>query len=468
MSRDPKPRNPGSGEVTNLRIPPWSNQAEQALLGALMLDNETWDVIADQVREEDFYRHNHRLIFRGIRQLADKRSPFDVVTLSEVLGRHGWLEDAGGLEYLATMAKDTPSASNIVAYAHIVREKSIQRQLIHAGTTISDLAFNPENQNLGELLQQADQAVFSITQQYERGASGPVAPGPILQRIVEKVSVLYEQNVEVIGLPTGFRELDQLTGGWKPGQFILVGGRPSMGKSSLAMQFAEHAALVQGVPVLVFSLEMEADELLMRSVSSLASIPGSRLSRGRLHDEEFAFMNAAITRLSEAPLRIDATPALTAWEIRARARRQARAMGPLGLILIDYIQIMGTGQSGSRSEETRNEAVAEIARSLKALAKELGVPVIALSQLNRKLEERPDKRPRLSDLRDSGALEQDSDVVIFVYRDEKYKKDSPDKGIAEIIVEKQRNGETGTVRLKFEGEYTRFRDIVDYGAMGGY
>ena len=439
-----------------LKVPPNSIQAEQSVLGGLMLDNQTWDSVADKIVETDFYRKDHRLIFRAIAQLAEKQIPFDVVTLSEALEATGELENAGGLAYLGMLAKDTPSAANIVAYANIVRDRSVLRQLIHVGTTISDSAFNPEGRDTAELLESAERQVFEIAEQKQRGQGGFQSIKSLLATAVDKIETLFEQEGNITGASTGFNDFDEMTSGLQPSDLIIVAGRPSMGKTTIAMNMAENIAIKNDKPVAVFSMEMPGDSLAMRMMSSLGRIDQHKVRTGKLDDDEWPRLTSAINLLAETKLFIDDTPALTPTEVRSRARRLVREHGPLGLIVLDYLQLMQSPASG----DNRVQQISDISRGLKALAKELNVPVIALSQLNRNLEQRPNKRPVMSDLRESGGIEQDADLIVFVYRDEVYNPDSPDKGIAEIIIGKQRNGPIGTVRLTFLGQYTRFENYA--------
>lgn len=450
--------------IDKLKVPPHSVQAEQSLLGGLMLDNQTWDTVADRVGEEDFYRRDHRLIFRAISQLAERQEPFDVVTLSETLERTGELEDAGGLAYLGALARDTPSAANIGAYANIVRERSVLRQLIHVGTEISNSAFDTEGRGTANLLEFAEQQVFQIAEQRQRGAGGFKPIKALLAEAVDKIETLYQQDGSITGAGTGFTDFDEMTSGLQPSDLIIIAGRPSMGKTTFAMNIAENVAIKGDKPVAVFSMEMPGDQLAMRMMSSLGRIDQHKVRTGNLDDEEWPRMTSAINLLAEAALYIDDTPALTPVEVRARARRLVREHGPLGLLVLDYLQLM----QSPASRENRVAQISDISRSLKALAKELNVPVIALSQLNRNLEQRPNKRPVMSDLRESGSIEQDADVIVFIYRDEVYNEDSPDKGIAEINIGKQRNGPIGTVRLTFLGQYTRFENFTpdSYGDEG--
>ncbi len=447
-----------------LRVPPHSLQAEQSLLGGLMLDNQTWDSVADKVNDGDFYRREHRLIFAAIRDLAARDQPFDVVTLAEWLERTGQLEDAGGLPYLGVIATGTPSAANVKAYAKIVRERSVLRQLISVGTGISDIAFNTEGREVAELLDEAERRVFEIAEQEQRGGGGFQPLRSLLGKAVERIEILFQRNEPITGLPTGFADFDEMTSGLQPSDLIIVAGRPSMGKTSFAMNLAENVALAVKRPVAIFSMEMPGDALAMRMMSSLGRIDQHRVRTGKLEEDEWPRLTSAVNMLADAPMYIDDTPALSPTEVRARARRLKREHGDLALIVLDYLQLMQVpGNSENRATE-----ISAISRALKALAKELKVPVVALSQLNRSLEQRPNKRPVMSDLRESGAIEQDADLIVFIYRDEVYHEDSKDKGVAEIIIGKQRNGPIGTTRLTFLGKYTKFENYISdvYGDEG--
>jgi replicative DNA helicase len=442
--------------VEALKIPPYSITAEQAVIGALMLDKQAWDKVADFLIEDDFYRRDHQLIYRAIKMLAEKQSPLDVITLSETLEQLGWLEECGGLAYLATLAKETPSAANIVAYAEIVREKSVLRKLISSGSEIADLAFYPQGRQTIELIESAEQKVFHIADQYRRKGTGFSPIKPLLAKAIDRIELLFQKEGHITGASTGFTDFDDMTSGMQPSDLVIVAGRPSMGKTSFAMNIAEHVAIKEQLPVAVFSMEMPGEQLAMRMISSLGRIDQHRVRTGKLEDDEWPRMTSAINILVETKLFIDDTPAMTPTEIRARCRRLAREHeGKLGLVVLDYLQLMQSPGAESRVNE-----ISDISRSLKALAKELNVPVVALSQLNRSLEQRPNKRPVMSDLRESGAIEQDADVIVFIYRDEVYNKDTSDKGSAEIIIAKQRNGPIGTTRLTFLGQYTRFENFI--------
>ena len=444
--------------MESLRVPPHNIHAEQSLLGGLMLDNSTWDRIADMVVESDLYRREHRLIFRAVTKLAGADQPFDVVTLAETLERTEQLEAAGGLSYIGTLVNETPSAANIKAYAKIVRETSVLRQMITAGTEIADSGYNPGGRDASELLDAAERRVFEIAEQETRGGSPGFQPiKTLLTKAVERIDDLYRRDEPITGLATGFKDFDDMTSGLQPSDLIIVAGRPSMGKTSFAMNLAEHAAIQGGKPVAVFSMEMPGDALAMRMMASLGRIDSHRVRTGKLEDDEWPRLTSAVNILAGAALFIDDTPALSPTELRARARRLKREHGDLGLVVIDYLQLMQV----PGSNENRTTEISEISRSLKALAKELSVPVIALSQLNRSLEQRPNKRPVMSDLRESGAIEQDADLIVFIYRDEVYNTESKDKGVAEIIIAKQRNGPIGLCRLAFLGKYTKFENYTD-------
>lgn len=442
-------------DFASLKVPPHSLEAEQAVLGGLMVDNLAWERVADQVREDDFYRHDHQLIFRALATLAEQQQPMDVVTVSEWLKAADMLEDAGGLAYLGALAADTPSAANIQAYAEIVRERSVLRQLIQAGTRVAGSAFQPDGRSSKELLDEAERAIFEIAETSGRFRKGFVGVRDVLPTVVERIDVLSRQDGTVTGLATGFQDFDEMTSGLQPADLVIVAARPSMGKTTFAMNVAEHAALKGGSPVAVFSMEMPADALAMRMLSSLGRVELQKIRTGKLDDEDWPRLTSTMSLLSEARLFIDDSAGLSPQEMRARARRLKREHG-LGLIVVDYLQLMQI----PGFKENRTGEISEISRGLKSMAKELDVPVVALSQLNRSLEQRPNKRPVMSDLRESGAIEQDADVIVFIYRDEVYNEESPDKGSAEIIIGKQRNGPIGTCRLTFLGKYTRFENYI--------
>ncbi len=449
--------------VDPLKRPPHSVEAEQSILGGLLLDNQAWDKVSTKLCEADFYRIEHRILYRSLLNLAKKRQPFDVVTLLDTLTSNGELDDVGGETYIFELASNTPSVANVSAYADIVREKSVQRQLISVATEIADAAYNPGQREVPELLDFAERHVFAIAEQ-TASEGGPELIKSILVRTVEKIDALYHSGESITGLPSGLSELDELTSGLQPSDLVIIAGRPSMGKTTLAMNIAEHAAIKSTKIVLVFSMEMPADSLAMRMMSSLGRIDQHRIRTGKLDDDDWPRVTSAVHMLSEASLFVDDTPALSPAEMRARARRLMKEHGQLGLIVVDYLQLM---KVPGLKADNRTAEISEISRSLKALAKELNVPVIALSQLNRSLEQRHDKRPVMSDLRESGAIEQDADLIVFIYRDEVYNDDSPDKGIAEIIIAKQRNGPIGRTKVAFLGKYTRFEDLAFSGYQGG-
>ena len=448
----------GQSAAEALKVPPQSVEAEQSVLGGLMLEGQAWDRVADKITEADFYRKEHRLIFRAIGALAEESSPADVVTVSEWLDKHQELQNAGGLAYLASLANNTPSAANIAAYANIVRERAILRNLIHTATRISGSAYSPEGQSASDILDFAERSIFDISEQgaHRRGGFAPLKT--LLTRAVDRIDTLFRAESAITGVSTGFKDLDDMTSGLQAGDLVIVAGRPSMGKTSLAMNIAESTAVGSKLPVAIFSMEMPGEQLAMRMMASLGRINAHKVRTGKLDDDDWPRLTHAIGMLAEAPMFIDDTPALTPLELRTRARRLKREHG-LGLIVVDYLQLM----QAPESSENRATEISGITRSLKGLAKELGVPVVALSQLNRSLEQRPNKRPVMSDLRESGAIEQDADVIFFIYRDEVYNEDSQDKGTAEIIIGKQRNGPTGKVKLTFLGEYTRFENYTNTG-----
>ena len=441
-------------QLDSLRVPPHSIEAEQSVLGGLLLDNSAWDRIADFLTEDDFYRYDHRIIFQHIVKLINATRPADVITVFEALGTTGKADEVGGLTYLNALAQNTPSAANIRRYAEIVRDRSVLRRLITVADEIATQALNPQGKEVKQLLDEAESKIFAIAEEGARGAQGWLSIQPLLTQVVERIDELYNRDNQndITGVPTGFIDLDRMTSGLQPGDLVIVAGRPSMGKTAFSLNISENVAIDSGLPVAVFSMEMGGAQLAMRMLGSVGRLDQSRLRIGKLNDEDWPRLTHAIQKMNDAQLYIDETPGLNPIELRARARRLSRQCGKLGLIIIDYLQLM----SGSSPGENRATEISEISRNLKGLAKELGCPVIALSQLNRSLEQRPNKRPVMSDLRESGAIEQDADVILFIYRDQVYNPDSPDKGTAEIIIGKQRNGPIGTVRLTFLGEYTKF------------
>jgi len=452
---------PDDPQVDALKLPPHSLEAEQSILGGLLLDNEAADRVGDVASADDFYSDAHRLIYRHVMQLIGEGKPADVVTLAESLSSAQKLDYIGGLAYLGALVQNVPTAANIRHYAQIVRDRSILRQLAATAGEIADTAYNPLGRSAKAVLDEAEAKVLHIAEQGSRGAQNFQEIGKLLATVVDRIETLYNRDnpSDVTGVPTGFVDLDRMTSGFQPGDLIIIAGRPSMGKTSLALNIGENVALDTGMPVAVFSMEMGAAQLALRMIGSVGRLDQHKLRTGRLIAEDWDRLSSALGRLNEAPILIDETAALNAIEVRSRARRLMRQYGKLGMVIVDYLQLMQSTQQG----ENRATELSEISRAMKSLAKELQVPVVALSQLNRSLEQRPDKRPVMSDLRESGALEQDADVILFIYRDEVYKPDSPDKGTAEILISKQRNGPTGKVTLTFRGEYTRFENYASAG-----
>jgi len=444
-----------NNSIEHLKVPPHSIEAEQSVLGGLLLENSAWEKVADILTEHDFYRHDHRLIFRSIAILAEKDEPLDVITLSSWLKDRDELENAGGLAYLGTLAKDTPSAANIKAYADIVREKSVLRQLISIGSEISEDAFNAGERESRELLDEAEKKVFEIAEQGNRKQDFHNIKD-LLKQTLANIDELSKSDSSITGASTGYNDLDDMTSGLQKGDLVIVAGRPSMGKTTFAMNLAEFIAINDKKPVVIFSMEMPAEQIVLRMFASMGRVPLSDIRTGKIREEDWPRIGMAVKAFGESKIFIDDTAALSPTEMRAKARRLQREQGQIGCIVIDYIQLM---QSGAKSDNRAAE-VSEISRSLKALAKELECPVVALSQLNRSLEQRPNKRPIMSDLRESGAIEQDADVIMFIYRDEVYNEETAEKGMAEVIIGKQRNGAIGKVRLTFTGKYTRFDNYM--------
>ena len=454
-------------EVAKLRVPPQSIEAEQSVLGGLLLDNGAWDRAADVVTEADFYRFEHKIIFGAIGALIGASKPADVITVYEHLQMAGKAEDSGGLAYLNALAQSVPSAANMRRYSEIVRERAILRKLISASDEISTNAFNPQGRSVTQILDEAEGKIFKIGEEGNRNKQGFQSMDVLAVQLIDRVTELAENGAEdVTGVRTGFYDLDRNTAGLQPGDLIILAARPSMGKTAFALNIAENVSVNEGLPVVVFSMEMGASQLALRMVGSQGRIDQQHLRTGRLDNDEWGRLTEAVERLSKSSVFIDETPALTGPELRARARRQARQCGRLGLIVIDYLQLMsGSGGDG----ENRATEIGEISRGLKALAKELNCPVIALSQLNRSVETRPDKRPMMSDLRESGAIEQDADIIMFIYRDEYYNKETKEPGVAEIIIAKQRNGPVGTTKLAFLRQWTKFENLApDYQGPGEY
>ncbi|MET1255118.1 replicative DNA helicase [Aliikangiella maris] len=443
--------------VKNIKMPPNSLEAEQSVLGGLLLDNEAWEKVGEKLVAEDFYRKDHRLIYRALRYLAENGRPMDVVTLHEFLEQEGESDEVGGLAYIAELAKNTPSAANISAYADIVRERAVLREMISVANEIADAAYFPKGRNSDELLDLAESRVFKIAENRQNNDGGLKIASTFLDETLDRVQYAVDSKGGITGLSTGFTDLDAKTNGLQKTDLLIVAGRPAMGKTTFAMNIAEHASIHGGKPVLVFSMEMPANQLLMRSFASIGGIDATRLRTGALDDRDWDNLSVATNILkNNCKMFIDDSAGLTPNEVRARSRRIVREHGDISLIVIDYLQLMTVpGLSDNRTQE-----ISEISRSLKALAKELKVPVIALSQLNRSLEQRADRRPVMSDLRESGAIEQDADIIMFVYRDEVYNKESERKGTAEVIIGKQRNGPIGTVNLAFQGHFNRFANLA--------
>jgi replicative DNA helicase len=447
-------------EVARLRVPPHSIEAEQSVLGGLLLDNSAWDRAGDVLVDSDFYSYQHRHIFAAIGHLINATKPADVITVFERLESLGKGEESGGLAYLNSLAQSVPSAANIRRYAEIVRERAILRKLVSASDEIATSAFNPHGRQVSEILDEAEGKIFKIGEEGSKSQQGFQTMDQLVVQLIDRVNELHENGAEdVTGVRTGFYDMDRMTAGLQPGDLIVLAARPSMGKTAFALNIGEHVAVNEGLPVVVFSMEMGAAQLALRMVGSLGRIDQSNLRTGRLRDDEWGRLSEAVEKLGKVSMYIDESPALTPSEVRARARRQARQCGQLGLIIVDYLQLMSG--SGGTSEENRATVIGEISRGLKSLAKELKCPVIALSQLNRSVETRTDKRPMMSDLRESGAIEQDADVIMFIYRDEYYTKDAcKEPGVAEIIIGKQRNGPTGVVKLTFLSKLTKFDNLA--------
>lgn len=441
--------------IKHLKTPPHSVEAERSLLGGLMLSVEAWDFVSDVVHGGDFYLPKHQQIFSELANLADAAEPLDIVTLAGALEKKNILESAGGLNYLVELVKNTPSAANIRAYADIVQDRAKLRRIISVATNIQEMSFNPEGREASDVLDSAERLILQV------GEEGPKTGGAqdadsLIKEAIDKIGELFEKKGKITGLTTGFTDLDEKTSGLQNSDLVIVAGRPSMGKTSFAMNLVENALFGSEKPVLVFSMEMPAHSLMTRMLSSVGRIDQTRVRNGQLQNDDWDKLQVATQRLKGKPLYIDDTPALTPTEVRSRARRISREHGELGMIMLDYLQLMQVAGGG----EGRTQEISEISRSLKTIAKEFNCPVVALSQLNRSLEQRPNKRPVMSDLRESGAIEQDADVIMFIYRDEVYNEDTDSKGMAEIIIGKQRNGPIGSVNLAFRGEFTRFENYT--------
>jgi replicative DNA helicase len=460
----PLPQAAHDPQLLNLRVPPHSIDAEQSVLGGLLIDNGAFDKIGDVVTDGDFYRDDHRRIFRHVSRLIERGKPADVVTVDEAIKVSEDKDKTGGITYLAALAGNTPSAHNVRRYAEIVRECAVLRKLIEVSTEIADSALTRMGKEVGQLLDEAESKVFQIAEAGARTRQGFIEIQPLLTQVMERIDLLYHKDnpSDITGIPTGYRDLDRETSGLQPGDLIIIAGRPSMGKTALALNMAEHVAVENKLPVAVFSMEMSGSQLAMRMLGSIGRLDQHKLRTGRLSDDDWNRLTNAVGKLHDAPILVDESGALNALELRARARRLHRQYGSLGLIVVDYLQLMQATSEG----ENRATEISEISRSLKSLAKELKVPVVALSQLSRAVEQRTGpKRPIMSDLRESGAIEQDADLILAIYREEVYTPDTPEKGVAEIIILKQRNGPIGTIKLTFLGEYTRFEN---YAQTGGY
>jgi replicative DNA helicase len=452
-------------QLDALKLPPHSIEAEQSVIGGLLLENEALDKIADILSAQDFYQHDHKTIFQHIGKLIEHNRPADIVTVAESLESTAELSQVGGIAYLGALAQNTPTAANIRRYAEIVRERAVMRKLVVVGSGIAESAYNPNGRDAQQLLDEAEAKIFQIAEGGQRSSQGFQDIKELLPQVAERIDMLFSRDnpSDVTGIPTGFSDLDSMTSGFQGGDLIIVAGRPSMGKTAFSLNVAENVALDTGLPVAVFSMEMASTQLAMRMIGSVGRLDQHRMRTGRLEDEDWEKLTTALGRLNEAPIFIDEGAGLSSFDVRARARRLHRQTGKLGLIVVDYLQLMAA--PAGKQGENRATEISEISRSLKALAKELDCPVVALSQLNRSVEQRPDKRPVMSDLRESGAIEQDADLILFIYRDEVYNPDSADKGTAEIIIGKQRNGPIGRVRLTFIGENTRFENFANAGYM---
>ena len=466
LSNFDDPRYSADRQIAQLRIPPHSIEGESSVLGGLLLDNSAWDRVGDLLSYQDFYRHEHQLIYSAVETLINASKPADIITVYEHLQNLGKADEVGGLSYLNALAQYVPSAANIRRYAEIVRERSILRKLVKASDEIATDAFSPQGKAVATILDEAEQKIFNIGEQGSRMQQGFQSMDTLVVQLLDRVTEMSENPNDITGVPTGFYDLDRMTSGFQAGDLVILAARPSMGKTALAINIAEHVALNEGLPVAVFSMEMGASQLAVRIVGSIGRIDQTHLRTGKLTDEEWPRLTEAIEKLRNISLHIDESAGLTVSELRANARRLARQCGKLGLIVVDYLQLMSV--STAMNDENRATAVGEISRGLKSLAKELQCPVVALSQLSRGVESRTDKRPMMSDLRESGAIEQDADIIMFIYRDEYYTKEAcKEPGVAEVIISKQRNGPTGTVKLAFINRITKFESLAS-GSSGDY
>lgn len=446
-------QNNAQDEVDRLKIPPHSIEAEQSVIGSMLIEPDTWDKVAEIVIESDFYNRSHQVIYRAILKLLAQNQPVDVITVSELLEQNDELEDAGGFAYLADLAKNTPSAANVVSYAKIIKERAITRELIGVAHDIAEISYYPEGRDSTDILDFAESKVFEIAEKRTGENEGPRNIESVLGKTIDRLDALVKDGREVTGVSSGFIDLDKKTSGLQPSDLIIVAARPSMGKTTFAMNLAENAMMLEEKPVLVFSLEMPAEQIMMRMLASLSRVDQTKIRTAQLDDEDWARISNTMAMLKDKDnLFVDDSSGLTPMDVRSRSRKLARERGGISMIMIDYLQLMRVPSLS----DNRTLEIAEISRSLKALAKELQVPVIALSQLNRSLEQRADKRPVNSDLRESGSIEQDADLIMFIYRDEVYNESSDEKGVAEIIIGKQRNGPIGTCRLAFQGQFSRF------------
>ena len=438
-------------ETASFKLPPQNIEAEQSILGGVLIENDALNTIVEFLEDGDFYREAHQKIFKSMIALSEKNEPLDLITLTNELKKRKELEEIGGASYLASLVESVPTAANIAHYAKIVKEKSILRKLISTATEIVTQSYQ-EGKDLEDFLDEAEQAIFRISENQVRPAFYPIKE--IVKESFKVIERLYEKKELITGVPSGFKDLDRKTAGFQNADLVIVAGRPSMGKTALCLNIAQHAAITTKIPTAIFSLEMSKEQLAIRMLCSEARVDSARLRSGFLSESDWPKLTMAAGALSDAPLFIDDSAAISVLELRAKARRLKADRG-LGLVIVDYLQLM-RGRSGV---ERREQEISEISRSLKALAKELNIPVIAISQLSRKAEDRPGRRPQLSDLRESGAIEQDADVIIFIYRDEVYNPDSDQRGQAEVIIGKQRNGPTGKVDLSFLSEFTTFKDL---------